>query len=107
MSGGGVAREPAGLALGAGLLPPRLTGCAEPMFVPGAITAMSAASVMYIPAEAARAPEGETKITTGTGAPSIFLMMSRMEVSRPPGVSSAMIRVLACPATALLPAYEH
>ena len=64
------------------------------MLVPGAITARSAASVIYIPAEAARAPDGETKITTGTCAPSIFLMMSRIEVSSPPGVSIAMIRAV-------------
>ena len=106
MSGAGDAPEAPGLALGAGLLPPRLTGWAEPMFVPGDITAMSAASVMYIPAEAARAPEGETKTTTGTGAPSIFLMMLRMDVSRPPGVSSAMISAPACPCTALSTAFE-
>ncbi len=78
-----------GLAAGlaAGFAPLRLTGCAEPMLVPGAITAMSEASVMYSPADAARAPEGETKITTGTGAPRIFLMMPRIDVSSPPGVS--------------------
>src|SRR5205807_4867983 len=91
-----------GLAAGlaAGLLPPRLTGWADPMLVPGAIAAMSAASVMYRPAEAARAPEGETNTTTGSGAPRIFLMMSRIEVSSPPGVSIWMISVLALPATA-------
>src|SRR2546421_352138 len=41
-----------GVADGAGLLPPMLTGCAEPMLVPGAITATAAASVMYRPAGA-------------------------------------------------------
>src|SRR2546428_6342986 len=106
MLGAGDAPEAPGLALGAGLLPPRLTGCAEPMFVPGAITAISAASVMYIPVEAARAAEGETKTTTGTGAPSIFLMMLRMDVSRPPGVSRAMISAPARPCTALSTAFE-
>ena len=35
------------------------------MCVPGAITATSAASVMMKPAEAARAPDGPTKTTTG------------------------------------------
>src|ERR1700682_928217 len=67
----------AGLAAGlvAGLLPPRLTGWADPMLVPGAITAMSAASVMYRPAEAGRAPDGAANNTTGTGAPRVFLMV--------------------------------
>jgi hypothetical protein len=36
------------------------TGLAEPMFVCGAIAATSAASVTKTPAEAARAPSGET-----------------------------------------------
>src|SRR2546423_239449 len=79
------------VGLGAGFEPLKLTGWADPMLVPGAIAAMSAASVMYSPAEAARAPDGETKMTTGSGAASIFLMMCRMDVSRPPGVSIAMI----------------
>ena len=61
---------------------------------------------MYIPAEAARAPDGDTKITTGSGAPSIFLMMSRIEVSRPPGVSMAMISAVSCACTALSTAVE-
>src|SRR6202045_500907 len=95
MSGAALAAVPGlALGLGAGFVPPMLTGWAEPMFVPGAITAMSAASVMYIPADAARAPEGETKMTTGTRAPNIFLMMSRIDVSRPPGVSIWMIKAL-------------
>ena len=36
------------------------TGCAAPIWVPGAIAAMSAAIVMRKPAEAARAPLGPT-----------------------------------------------
>src|SRR5437764_3108931 len=100
MSGAAEVPEPVGVADGAGLLPPMLTGCADPMFVPGAIAAMSAASVMYMPAEAARAPDGETKTTTGTGAASTFLMMLRMEVSSPPGVSMAMMSAVAWPFTA-------
>src|SRR5205085_5749684 len=89
-----------GDADGAGLPPPMLTGCADPMLVPGAITATSAASVMYIPADAARAPEGETNTTTGTFAAIVRWMMSRIEVSRPPGVSMVMISAVACPLTA-------
>jgi hypothetical protein len=38
--------------------PPPDTGCAAPIWVPGAIAAMSAAIVMMNPAEAARAPDG-------------------------------------------------
>ncbi|MNT91453.1 hypothetical protein D3C72_2325510 [compost metagenome] len=40
-----------------------------------------------MPALAARAPLGATKLATGTGLARIALMMLRMEVSRPPGVS--------------------
>ena len=39
---------------------PSPTGWAAPMFVPGAITAICAATVMMTPAEAALAPEGAT-----------------------------------------------
>src|SRR5712692_6798153 len=46
-----------GLALGAGFGPPMLTGWADPMFVPGAIAATSAAWVIKRPAEAARAAD--------------------------------------------------
>ena len=42
------------------------TGCAAPMFVAGAIAAMFPAMVMNVPAEAARAPWGATKVTIGT-----------------------------------------
>ena len=49
--------------------PPELsTGCAAPMFVAGAIAAIVPAIVMNVPAEAARAPDGATKVTTGSGA---------------------------------------
>ena len=40
--------------------PPAPTGWAAPMFVPGAMAAMSAAMVIITPAEAARAPLGAT-----------------------------------------------
>jgi hypothetical protein len=40
--------------------PVEVTALAEPMFVCGAIAATSAASVMNAPADAARAPSGET-----------------------------------------------
>ncbi len=42
------------------LPPPRVTGWAAPVFVPGAITATSALSRMKNPAEAARLPLGVT-----------------------------------------------
>ena len=41
-------------------LPPIDTGCAAPMFVPGAIAATWPESVMKTPAEPAWAPSGET-----------------------------------------------
>ena len=40
-----------------------------------------------MPALAARAPGGETYVATGTGEARIARMMSRIDVSRPPGVS--------------------
>ena len=40
--------------------PPRMTGCAAPVLVPGAIAEISAASRMKNPADAARLPAGET-----------------------------------------------
>ena len=40
--------------------PFELIGVAEPMFVTGAIAATSAAIVTYTPADAARAPSGDT-----------------------------------------------
>jgi hypothetical protein len=48
--------------------------------------------VMKTPAEAARPPEGATKTMTGMAALVMSFTMSRMEVSRPPGVSSLIIR---------------
>src|SRR5689334_15699207 len=42
---------------------------------------------MKVPALAARAPLGATKPATGTGEARIALITSRIEVSRPPGVS--------------------
>jgi hypothetical protein len=52
------------------------------------MAAMWLAYRMYVPALAARAPLGKTNVATGTGDARISLMMSRIEVSRPPGVSS-------------------
>src|SRR3954452_6929158 len=67
------------------------TGEAAPRLVPGAMAAMCAAYRMKLPALAARAPLGATKAATGTGEARIALMMSRIEVSRPPGVSICRI----------------
>ena len=46
------------------------TGVAAPMFVPGAIIATWLASVMNVPALAARAPDGVTHTIVGSGASS-------------------------------------
>ena len=67
---------------------PRLTGCAAPILVLGAMAAMSAARVIITPAEAARAPLGETKTTTGISEARTDMTIERMERARPPGVSS-------------------
>ncbi len=66
---------------------PICTGVAAPRLVPGAMAAMWLAYRMYVPALAARAPLGNTKVATGIGEARIPLMMSRIAVSRPPGVS--------------------
>jgi hypothetical protein len=52
------------------------------------MAAMWLAYRMYVPALAARAPLGETKEATGIGEARMALMMSRIAVSSPPGVSS-------------------
>ena len=56
-----------------------------------------------VPAEAAREPVGATQVTTGSGESAIFLMMSRMDESSPPGVSSRSTSVPApsCSETAI------
>jgi len=58
------------------------------MEVLGAIAATCAASVMKVPALAARPPGGETYTATGTFDAKIFLIILRIDGSRPPGVSS-------------------
>ncbi len=58
------------------------------MCVPGAIAAMSAAIVMMKPAEAARAPDGATYTAIGVFAAIIFVTISRVASTRPPGVRS-------------------
>jgi hypothetical protein len=69
-------------------LPPCIfTGVAAPMFVPGAMAATAAAIVINTPADAARAPDGLTQLITGTRAARMSLIISRMLVSSPPGVS--------------------
>ena len=68
--------------------PPPATGCAAPICVLGAIAAMCDAIVMKVPAEAARAPAGLTKTTTGTSAARKRCTISSVEVISPPGVSS-------------------
>ncbi|SPD75805.1 hypothetical protein PITCH_A760015 [uncultured Desulfobacterium sp.] len=68
-------------------LPPAETGCAAPIFVPGAMAARCPATVIITPAEAAPAPLGDTYTITGTGELRISLTIVRMEDPSPPGVS--------------------
>ena len=63
-----------------------VTGVAAPRLVPGAIAATSPARSRKKPAEAAWDPDGETYVTTGTLDWSIAEVISRVDVSRPPGV---------------------
>ena len=55
--------------------------------VPGAIAAICEAIVMNVPAEAALEPLGPTNVANGTAEFKIPLIICRMEVSSPPGVS--------------------
>src|SRR5512132_2625121 len=91
------AKAAASLSTLSEISPPwRSTGVAAPMVVPGAIAATWAEKVMIAPAEAARAPEGVTYTTTGTRAFRNAWLISRIEESSPPGVSSST-RKAACP----------
>ena len=68
------------------ICPPTFTGCAAPVFVPGAIAATSAASRITNPAEAPRAPEGATNTATGVRLASMRSTICRIAPSSPPGV---------------------
>ena len=70
--------------------PPAPTAAAAPMLVPGAITAKLAAAATKVPAEAALAPAGDTYTATGTCASRSRSTISRVESTRPPGVSKRM-----------------
>ena len=67
--------------------PPIPTGVEAPTFVAGAIAATWVAIKMNVPAEAARAPDGDTYPITGIVDAWMALMISRIEESSPPGVS--------------------
>ena len=77
-----------------------LTGWAAPMLVPGAMAATSAASVIRTPADADRAPCGETYTATGTRLLRIACTISRIAESSPPGVSSSTTRSAASSSSA-------
>ena len=81
--------------------PEPLMGEAAPMLVAGAMTAKLAATVMKVPAEAACAPEGETKTATGERDSRMVSTMSRVESRRPPGVSSSTMMSTASSSWAL------
>ncbi len=63
-------------------------GLAAPMLVPGAIQARCAASVMNVPALAARPPAGATQTMTGTSASRNVLVIDCVASRLPPGVLS-------------------
>src|SRR5579872_314383 len=65
-------------------------GVDEPMFVVGAIASTSAACDTQTPADAARAPFGDTYTITGSFAFSSALKIVFIDVDRPPGVSRRM-----------------
>jgi len=69
------------------MAPETPTGCAAPISVPGAIAFTGQASMMNVPADAARAPDGPVQQITGTFEPRIDWTMWRIDESNPPGVS--------------------
>ena len=71
-------------------------GEAAPVWVPGAMAATSAERRMKKPADAPREPAGATYTATGARESMMCWMMSRIDVSRPPGVSM-VIRTNAAP----------
>jgi hypothetical protein len=76
--------------------PDESIGVAAPMCVVGAMIARSDAIVITAPADAARAPSGETYTITGTGELSSSATMSSIELPRPPGVFSSITSAAAC-----------
>jgi hypothetical protein len=70
--------------------PPARTGDAAPMFVPGAMTATCEASVMKVPALAARPPAGATQTIVGTLDSSRVPTMLYVASRPPPGVLRRM-----------------
>ena len=84
--------------------PPLPTTEAAPMFVLGAMAATSAARVMKVAAEPARAPPGATQAMTGISLARMALMMVSMLVSSPPGESIWMIAAADPSSTATLSA---
>src|SRR3954469_12423122 len=65
-------------------------GVEEPMFVVGAIASTSAACEIQTPADAARAPSGETYTITGIFERSSAWYIVFIELESPPGVSSSI-----------------
>ena len=78
------------------LPPPMSIGVAAPVFEAGTMAAMSAAWSRKKPALAARAPLGATYAITGTLERSSACVISRIDVSSPPGVSSSSTTASSC-----------
>ena len=78
------------------LPPPMSIGVAAPVLEAGTIAARSEAWSTKNPALAARAPLGATNPITGIGERSSACVISRMDVSRPPGVSSSSTTASSC-----------
>ena len=76
------------------------TGDAAPMFVPGAMYARFAASVMNVPALAARPPAGATHTMTGTSASRNAAVIRCVASRLPPGVLSSTTTAAAPSVTA-------
>ena len=87
--------------------PSPATGCAAPVFVPGAIAATSPARRRKNPADAAEAPEGETYVTTGTFEARIVEAITRVDVRSPPGVERPRTTTAAWSASAPLISFSR
>ena len=71
------------------------------MFVPGAMAAMLAESVMKTPADPARDPLGAIYTMTGTVEPKIPWTIFLVDSSKPPGVFISITSTEACSPSAL------
>ena len=72
---------------------PTPTGEAAPIVVRGAIAVICATAAINVPAEAALAPVGDTKTTTGIPELEMISTIFLVDSKRPPGVSIFIMKI--------------